>query len=146
MKTLKDSFVTIILTNDGLHIAHKNELYPYPCNEIFSMPADFVLLDDTPYHYLKISFTTADSLRDPSPAWDYIGIFQDRKIALANKQRILEHYEKYKKQEYVQDDGDGRYSIMLLNSKGEEYKNGVPWLGHFERLTKIEVCTIYKND
>lgn len=114
----------------------------------------FDLVEGQTYYLLYGLYNTGCSFCHTEGVIEYIGLYQDEKVAKENLERINRHHEVDQK---INGKGEywgtnmspketkrlakkhSPYSVELITEDGEEYQVSVPWHGYFESLTGVDI-------
>ena len=110
----------------------------------------FELEEGRTYYLLYALYSTGDSFHHESGVIEYIGLYQDEKVAKENQGRLKKHNDV---EEKLTDRWDppskavrnklaknhNSYSCSLVTENGQEYLLHVPWHGYFEHLEGVDI-------
>lgn len=92
---------------------------------------DVIALDDNAeqYYLLYVVYETGDSFHRDSGVVEFVDLHSDYDIAIANANKIRQHYEQ----------DDDKFSVTLTDDAGATFTQHCPWTGFFERVQDIIV-------
>lgn len=89
---------------------------------------------DKPYYLLYVLYGTGDTFGQDGGQIQFIGLFEQEKIAELNQTRIEDHKDDFSMQLFME---DGNRLI--------KYEISVSWVGYFEHLESVNIETVYRK-
>ena len=97
------------------------------------------------YYLLYVTYSTGDSFHREDGRISFVDLYRTREEAEENVKLMREHYEKARDRRFerIKKEKFNPYSVELKNHEGNVFSFHCPYVGYFERLSSIEVESVY---